>query len=427
MVVTGSSGYIGKRLVLLATGRGWNVVRASRCEPTSPDANWFYFDLASSDPILLPEGTNVVVHLAANTAASRLLSDADEMAAAQRLIKSAQSAGARLVFVSSQTARHDAPTSYGRVKWHIEQYVLEANGLVVRPGQVYGGRLLGLYGTLVKVVQKVPLLPLFMPGPKIQPIHVDDLAEGLLRIAERRDMKVGVYCLAAAVPISFSEFLGGIAKSRLRCQRIFFPVPVLAINALMAFMGATWRERLGLDRLRSLFDLPAMTTAPDLHQLGLALRSLQAGLHPSGCDRRRRLLREGRALLVYISRKQPGSAVMRRYVRAIEGLCGGREFGLPGAFLRFPILLSLLGRTSWSEPSTRDDFVWRLDTATLLAEASIAGAGCVVASGRARGLLRSVLSITRALAGEAFWRLARLVFSPLCRWSIASQRAQHES
>jgi len=36
----------------------------------------------------------------------------------------------------------------------------------------------GLFGTLVKVVRRLPLLPTFLPAPKIQPIHVDDLAEG---------------------------------------------------------------------------------------------------------------------------------------------------------------------------------------------------------------------------------------------------------
>lgn len=419
MVMTGATGYIGKRLTSLALARGCDVVMASRQQPASSIAPWLHFDLASDEAVELPAGTDVVVHLAANTAASNLVDDAGEVGAARGLIKSAQKVGARFIFVSSQTARADAPTAYGRIKWRIEQDVLSAGGCVIRPGQVYGGELRGLYGTLVTVVKKLPLLPAFMPVPQVQPIHVDDLSEGLLRIAERNDIKSGVYCLAVPMPISFSAFLGEIAKSRLHRRRAFVPVPVVAIHLFAALLGAAWSTRLGLDRLRSLFDMPAMATASDLSQLGLALRPLSAGLHPSGDDRRRRLLREGQALLVYVLREQPGSTVLRRYVRALEVLRGGREFGLPGIFLSYPILLSLLGKASWSDTASGEEFIWRLDAATMLAEASPAGAGRFLGLGRRHGLLISMLSMTNALAGETFWRLARVLVSPMLRFGMA--------
>jgi len=422
MIITGATGYIGARLTYLAMMRGHDVVMASRQQPAFPDTSWLHFDLASNEVIVLPAGTDVVVHLAADMAASNLLDEVGEVAAAQRLIKSADKAGARFIFVSSQTARADAPTAYGRIKWRIEQDVLSAGGCVIRPGQVYGGELRGLYGTLVKVVQKLPLLPAFMPAPRVQPIHVDDLAEGLLRIAERSEVKSGVYSLATSVPISFSMFLGEIAKSRLRCRRVFVPVPVVVINLFVALIGAVWRTRLGLDRLPSLFDLPAMATASDLGHLGLTLRPLPAGLHPSGDDRRRRLLREGQALLVYILKEQPGSAVLRRYVRALEGLRGGREFGLSGIFLSCPILLSLLGKASWSDAAAGEEFFWRLDAATMLAEASPAGAGRFLGLGRRHGLLSSMLSMTNALAGEAFWRLTRVFVSPMLRLDMTQSK-----
>jgi NADH dehydrogenase len=419
MMVTGATGYIGTQLTSLARKRGHVVVMASRQQPASSSMeSWLHFDLIADEAVALPADTGVVVHLAANTLPTNVLDEKLEVASSQRLIKSAQNAGAKFIFVSSQTARADAPTAYGRIKWCIEQEVLAAGGWVARPGQVYGGELSGLYGTLVKVVRNLPLLPAFMPAPQVQPIHVDDLAEGLLRIAERSDIKSGLYCLATSVPISFSMFLGAIAKSRLRCRRVFVPVPVVAINLFFSLIGTAWRTRLGLDRLRSLFDLPAMATASDLSQLGLALRPLSAGLHPSGDDRRRRLLREGQALLVYILKEQPGSAVLRRYVRALESLRGGREFGLPGIFLSYPILLSLLSKASWSDAAVGEEFIWRLDAATMLAEASPAGANRFLGLGRRQGLPSSMLSIMIALVGEAFWRLTRVFLSPMLRLCI---------
>jgi len=55
----------------------------------------------------------------------------------------------------------DAPTSYGKTKWEIEQLVLAARGYVVRPGQVYGGESNGLFGELIKFAKKSPIFQPF--------------------------------------------------------------------------------------------------------------------------------------------------------------------------------------------------------------------------------------------------------------------------
>lgn len=417
VVVTGATGYIGSCLTYLASRRGHDVVIASRQRPSTFSA-WLLFDLSSDNLVALPAGIGAVVHLAANTTHANRLEDEREVVAAQRLIKSAQEVGAKFIFVSSQTARTDAPTAYGRTKWRIEQEVLSAGGWVVRPGQVYGGELRGLFGMLVKTVQQLPILPAFVPAPKIQPIHVCDLAEGLLRIAERGDVPPGVCCLAAPKPVSFSKFLDGIAKSRLRCWRGFVPVPVVIINALATVLGEALRTRLGLERLRSLFDLPVMETASDLKRLGLTLRPLHSGMHPSGNDRRRCLLREGRALLIYVLKEPPDSAVLRHYIHAIEQLRGGQALDLPNFFLGHPFFLSLLDESAWADETVVTEFLWRLDAATMLAEAAPLGAYRFLGLGREHGVLSSLLTMTNAVACEVFWRGVRLLLFPLVRLAL---------
>lgn len=422
VVVTGATGYIGSCLTYLASRRGHDVVIASRQRPSTFSASWLIYDLSSNNLVALPVGTGVVVHLAANTTHSNRLEEECEIVAAQRLIKAAQEVGAKFIFVSSQTARADAPTAYGRTKWRIEQEVLSAGGWVVRPGQVYGGELRGLFGMLVKTVRQLPILPAFMPDPKVQPIHVDDLAEGLLRIVEHAELPSGVFCLGAPKPISFSIFLGEIAQSRLRCRRGFVPVPVVVINTLALALGESLRTRLGLERLRSLFDLPVMATASDLRQLELTLRPLRSGMHPSSNDRRRGLLREGCALLTYVLKEPPCSDVLRRYVRAIELLRDGRALGLPQTFLGYPILLSLLDGSPWINKTVVAEFSWRLDAATLLAEATPSGAYRFLGLGCEQGWLSSLLSMTNAVVREIFWRVLRVVFLPLTRLAMIRAR-----
>ena len=415
IVVTGATGYIGARLTSLALKRGHEVVIASRLRPSS-SSPWLSFDLSSAYSISLPTRLDAVVHLAANTQHADGLEAEREVAAAKKIIQSAQEVGAKFIFVSSQTARADAPTAYGRTKWRIEQEVLFAGGWVVRPGQVYGGPLRGLFGTLAQTVRQLPLLPAFMPAPQVQPIHVDDLAEGLLRMVERGDIPPAVYCLAAPEPVSFAQFLGKIAQSRLRCWRGFVPVPVVFINAL----GEKLRTRLGLERLRSLFDLPVMATATDLKQLGLTLRPLRSGMHPSGNDRRRCLLREGRALLTYVGKGSPSSVVLRRYVRATVSLRSGRALWLPHTLLNYPILLSLIDEASWTDKSAGEEFSWRLDAATVLVEATPAGAQRFLGLGGApNNFVRGFSGITCAVLSEAGWRTLRMLLTPIAQLALS--------
>jgi nucleoside-diphosphate-sugar epimerase len=426
VVVTGANGYIGTRLVRLGMRCGHEMLAATRRPPGEPGIPWIEFDLSVHSGLRLTNEVDAFIHLAADTLPKARIDEGSEVAAAKEIIRATQAARVKFIFVSSQAARRDAPTAYGKTKWRIEQEVLAVGGWVVRPGQVYGGKLRGLYGTLVSVVQKLPLLPAFLPAPLIQPIHVDDLAECLLRIVERGDAKSGVYCLGSPLPISFSAFLAEIAKTRLRCRRVFIPFHVIFIKIFVAFSGEAWRTRFGLDRLHSLFNLRVMETASDISQLGVTLRPLSAGMHPSGSDRRRRLLREGKALLAYVLKEQPGNGLLRIYVGAVEGSRGGRVFGLPEFFLSYPILLSLLDKGAWPDATLESEFAWRMDAATMLAEATPTGAVRFLGAGQRHGPFISIFLIANAVLGEAFWRLVRVFVLPMLRYSLAGKRRRLE-
>ena len=107
---------------MLASKNGHEVMSASRKPPHG--ASWLSFDLASRDPVVFPPGTNVVIHLAADTT-SVAIEDSDyELLAARLVIVVAQKVAAKVVFISSQVARPDSPTAYGRAKWRIEQVII---------------------------------------------------------------------------------------------------------------------------------------------------------------------------------------------------------------------------------------------------------------------------------------------------------------
>src|SRR6185295_8526879 len=107
----------------------------------------------------------------------------------RRLAELAAAAGVkRFVFVSSQSARADAPAAYGRTKHEAEVVLAEIPGLevvVVRPGLVCGPGSRGLFARIGRLVEALPVVPLLGGGRAlVQPIHVDDLCAALLRALE---------------------------------------------------------------------------------------------------------------------------------------------------------------------------------------------------------------------------------------------------
>lgn len=410
IAVTGATGYIGEHFVKRALVEGHEIISLSRRQPWVSINQWIPYQLSSNHSPALPANTDVLVHLATTTFADKH-HGTQEILAAGLLIKAAQAVDAKFIFVSSQAARQDAPTAYGQTKWGIEQLVLAAGGYIVRPGQVYGGLARGLFGELVKIVQRLPVLPAFLPAPKVQPIHVDDLAVGLLRIAERADISAGILCLGSPEPVPFTDFLRAIATYRLRLWRAFLPIPTLIIYASIQLIG----KQTGLGRLRSLFDLPVMATQSDLSRLQLRLRPLAAGMHPAGQNSRRYLFIEARVLFSYVLRAKPGNAVLRRYVHAIEKLRDGRALSLPKPFVQWPVLLALIDDGNRTKTIWGNEFVWRLDAATLLAEATPLGARRFLGLGEAPIFIKAVFRVTHAVLAEAGWRLLSVLVAPLLR------------
>lgn len=413
LLITGATGYIGERLVRQALSRGHEVIAASR-RPSRVQGNWIPFDFVSASVISLPKAIDVVFHLAAMTT-SLAIDPELELSAAKRLINEAEQAGAKFIYVSSQTAREDAPTAYGRTKWQIERLVLAAGGWVVRPGQVYGGPERALFGSLVNLVRGLPVIPSFFPAPKVQPIHVDDLVAALLLCAESNSVPSSILCIGATDVVSFTDFLRTIALARVRSFRLQIPVPVAFVRLAGSAIKGGLRARLGLDRLTSLFDLPAMDTKHDMLLLGVPMRSLFSGMARSGDDRRRKLIREGEAFLAYVLKARPTSALVRRYVRCIESIRGGQPLHLPEFVLRLPTTIALLDDSAVLLTPSGSEFVWRLNASVVLAEASIQGAKRYLAIGDTTGFLTGLAHMSCAVALELWWRVLSLAALPVLR------------
>lgn len=418
LLITGATGYIGQRLIRAAKDGGHQVVIAGR---SSAEVT---FDLSNPQPLQLNESFDAVFHLAAITSASATNPEA-EINAARYLFHAAAKQGARVIFVSSQASREDAPTDYGRTKWQIEQLAIAANGCILRPGQVYGGFESGLFGVLATVVRKLPAYPAFLPAPKIQPVHVDDLVSALLICANTRGIETGVFNIGAEKPVSFTRFLQGIERYWVRRFRVPVPIPVVLVRLAIRLVGHNLRTKLGLERLNSLFDLKPMETRDDLRRLGLQLRTLENGLHRSGNSRKRDLAIEGHGLLRYVLGVKPSRGLIRKYVRCVELLRDGHPLTLKPYYLRWSALLHLIDAAKVDQSSAMQEFVWRLNAAVVIAEASPLGAQRFLGLGQSSGFLVNGFKISFAVAQEIFWRILRVLATPFIK-SPFNHKARRE-
>lgn len=372
IAITGSTGYIGKSLALAAINSGYDLVYLSRTCHREFIGKWLHFDISSMIVPSLPRDTQVVVHLAILKEGRISDLDNEEILVTRLLMAEANKVGAKFIFISSQAARVDAPTLYGRRKWLIEQDVISGGGTVVRPGLVYGGDCNGLFGELCKLVRRFYLLPNFCPSPKIQPIHIEDLVTAILKISNLDTSAGRTFHLGCVLPVTFTAFLKALAKNHLNVWRVFIPFP----SIIIIWSRPIFNRFTSLARLNSLFDLPIMKTSDDLAELDIFLRGVDSGMRPSINSNERLLVQEATALYSYVMKVAPSSQEITRYLLAIRQLRGGVPLQLPIIFVNYPIMLSLLEVHIKSLPRSKftEEFQWRLNATTRMAEATIPGA-----------------------------------------------------
>lgn len=382
LILTGGTGYIGEWLVERALAEGRRVTLLGR---RAGPAGTNHIAWALGDPLPLeafadPRDT-ALVHLAHDWQAG----EARNVTGTQTLFDSARDAGlAARVFISSQSARAEALNLYGRMKWATEQRIADATSL--RVGLVYGGPRAAMYGFLCKLAA-LPMLPMIEPNRSVQPIHVDDVARGILAAVDGRAR--GVLALAGPEQVRFGDVLRLLARLYRGRRLRILPVPLrLALLACDVSARIPFFPTVDRERVLGLAGTEPIDSAADLARLGLDVRPLadRLPLEPAG---RLALLDEARAFLRHTG-IVPTSALLRRYAR------GFRD----GAIVRPRAL-------RWCEPlGSGGELGRRLRIAARLAEASLPGEAMLAYGSRTgrlarlaiEGVIELLMLPTRALA-----------------------------
>lgn len=405
LLITGASGYIGARLVELAIGKGYEVV-ALGSPPPRCRIRTVPWRLGEAPAPELLAGAKAVIHLGhawSSDAQHGSGPDNINLSGSERLARAALEAGIpRFVYASTTSSRAEALNAYGRVKHAIEARLQALPGAAAgvscaRVGLVYGGPGQGLFGLLSKLVSLTPVLPMIGLDREVQPIHLDEVCAGLLRLAEEPPLHRPVVILAGPEPVTFGSWLRLLRRALTGKRLALVPVPIpLALLAcdltrLIPFFPTVDRER-----VLGLAGAAPMDSRADLALLSIEVVDPLAKLAEAAVARRRRI-GEAAAMLRYVS----GGTVcsigpIMRLARVFARTPSSRP-ALPALALRWPGLLRLI------EP-------WRPSTGHQLAR-DLHLAAMVVESEPIARVPATVVRVLKELAQEAVALPFRILFS----------------
>jgi nucleoside-diphosphate-sugar epimerase len=354
LVLTGANGYVGTALCRAALAQGFELAILGKAPDLGGDARLsaYPWRLGEPAPEAALQGASAFIHVAHAWAADAAGPGPDNPNFSGTLQLAAQARGAgiaRFVFVSTTAAHDGALNTYGKVKLATEAELLKREpGLVLigRLGLVYGGKPHGLFGLLSKLVTVFPALPLIGGATRLQPVHVDETAEGLLCIAAIARPDRQRYVLAHPDTVTFTGWLRLLRRVNTGKGLLLLPIPLgaaLALCDLTRFVPLF--PTISRERVYGLVAARPMPSADDLQALGLRLREPRQGLLRAPRSGRRRLIAESRALLRYLG--ADARRGLRALVRAAERNDGGDPLYLSGLLLRWPALLR------WVDPLPR--------------------------------------------------------------------------
>jgi len=284
VVLVGGSGFVGTHLAqeLLARGARLRIAcrQPKRAFKIKPLGNLGQVQFASLD-VTRPEtiaralaGADAVVNLVGAFDGDL---DAVMGRGAGAVAAAAKAAGAAaLVQVSAIGADSEGATAYARTKAAGEAAVLAAfpGATVLRPSVLFASddKFINLFAGLIAAA---PVLPVFAPKAKFQPLFIDDLAAAIANALENPAAHAGkTYELGGPEAISVADLNQRIAAAQGR-KVLFAPLPDALAGLIATLTG--WLPGAPLTRQQWLLlkaGNVASGTLPGIAALGVTARPL---------------------------------------------------------------------------------------------------------------------------------------------------------
>ncbi|HEX8214893.1 MAG TPA: NAD-dependent epimerase/dehydratase family protein [Allosphingosinicella sp.] len=254
LAVTGGTGFVGRHLLTMALGQGYDVRALTRgWKPPEDEIAWVDGALDRPDSLAkLAAGADAVIHIAGLISGDKKAFDAVNVAGTAAMVDAARQAGVRrFIHISSLAAREPKLSAYGWSKEKSERLVA-APGLdwtIIRPPAVYGPgdrETLELFRMAKRGFVALP------PKGRFSVIHVEDLCRLILAVVDEPDTTAQTYEPDDARENGWDHRLFARTLGRLygkRAATISVPRPVLAVAARLDKLVRRKRAKLTPDRV----------------------------------------------------------------------------------------------------------------------------------------------------------------------------------
>jgi uncharacterized protein YbjT (DUF2867 family) len=240
ILITGATGFIGRRLVNALRAAGHTVIAASRHAKSSANSVSADFtrDLDSAQWLPKLAGVDIVIN------AVGILREQGEQTfekihtrAPQALFKACATAGVSKVIQISALGADHGSTRYFTSKHAADEYLatLPVAWTIVQPSLVFGEG--GTSASLFTLLASLPVIPL--PGggrQQVQPLHIDDVIAAIVEIVATSSTDGRRVPLVGPEPISLREFLRRL-RGRMQSSIALFvsiPAALMQITARVA-------------------------------------------------------------------------------------------------------------------------------------------------------------------------------------------------
>jgi uncharacterized protein YbjT (DUF2867 family) len=246
VVLLGGSGFFGRHVAqeLLACGARLRIVSRNpqRAYSLKTLGNLGQVQFGRVD-VTRPEtlvpafvGADAVVNLVGAFAGEL---DALQGAGAGRIAAAAKAAGAQaFVHISALGADSASPVDYARTKAEGEAAVLSAfpTATILRPAILFGSDD-NFVNRFASLISSIPVMPVFGPEAKMQPVFVDDAAKAVVAALENPAAHGGkTFEIAGPEVITMLDFNRKIATAVGR-ERLFAELPDAVSGAIAKLIG----------------------------------------------------------------------------------------------------------------------------------------------------------------------------------------------